>query len=475
MTFKKRFAFIMAIWAMLALSGCAQKQSPNGQERTAFANALFSMSLPEELEGLYEADIADNAISVYHTASKEANCGGFAFEVSAQKDPSYFASGMAVKVGELKGANGTVYDIALTYPSDVQYDFTDEKAIQDYQKLYDAAQEVVKTLTGVNGYSYTYGAGMKGEDLYNDVLEKHVKAVREGWDASKLEQEDMSTMYYLIGVFNDDPVLDRIGYAYYDVNGDGVEELLFGEITDGPWGKVIYDIYTMVDRAPAHVVSGWDRNRYYALEGTLLINEASGGAAESSYIVYNLEANSAALYPQVGFKYDGYTNEEQPWFISYSVSEDEWENVTEDEWIAYKANFEDYVDPAYTPLSEWDGLKQLGYTPEDLVGTWEEKFDGQRQITIAESSEAGKYDISVRENNGENTWEMTGIPLGDGGTLRYYNGKRVAHTEAAGEADEKTTCYENGSGLFYLSSTYEVLWDDDVEHAGDNAVFVRIS
>ena len=54
---------------------------------------------------------------------------------------------------------------------------------------------------------------------------------------------------------------------------------------------------------------------------------------------------------QWGTKIDAYTNEDQPWFISYT--EDEWDNVTEDEFNSREAASEDYTDLEFKALSDF--------------------------------------------------------------------------------------------------------------------------
>ena len=89
---------------------------------------------------------------------------------------------------------------------------------------------------------------------------------------------------------------NKIGYAYYDINADGIEELIFGEIAQGKLKGVIYDIYTMVDRKPQHVISGGNRNRYYICDNSFVCNEYSSGANESGVRIYILVENSTELY-----------------------------------------------------------------------------------------------------------------------------------------------------------------------------------
>lgn len=323
---------------------------PLNAEETANKNNLviknhfFLIRLPHNLKGAFVSKTSKDTISIYHKESKKAGFGGFAFGIKAYRNSSDHAVlPGSRKIGELINKKGILYDIVLKHPTDVQYDYTkNAQAPELFKTLYDLGENV--DVQGVKGSKYYKNQGMKGEDLYKDVLKKHITAINEKWDSIKLEQENMSYMYNLT---------DKIGYVYYDVNCDGIEELLIGEIAKGSWKGVIYDIYTMVNRKPKHVISGGSRNRYYVCDISFICNEYSSGALENGVRVYNLVENSTELYPQVSFKYDGYENPKNPWFISYEseINQDNWENVSEEKFKERKKIFEKYERFEFIPLN----------------------------------------------------------------------------------------------------------------------------
>ena len=316
-------------------------------------NKLFSITLPEELRGLYEVKKEKDKISIFHKDSKNSGFGGFAFGIKAYRNPSDHAVlPGSIKLGELKDKNNNLYDIVLKQPTDVQYDYTKgSNPPESYKLLYDIGEII--NIQGIKGSTYYKNQGMKGEDLYQNILQKHLTALKEKWDSIKLENEDMSYMYNVITQTNAD-ALSKVGYIYYDVNKDGIEELLIGEIAEGAWKGVIYDIYTMVNREPKHVISGGSRNRYYICDESFVCNEYSSGAMESGVRVYSLIENSTVLYPQVAFKYDAYTNSENPWFISYSSDflKDNWENTSETIYKERKKVFDKYERFNFVPFSK---------------------------------------------------------------------------------------------------------------------------
>ena len=334
--------FILIIISLFALKVYASENLT--PKDTIIKSRLFSITVPEDLSGFYEIKKEKNKISIYHKDSKKAGFGGFAFGIKAYKNPADHAVlPGSRKIGELTDKKGNLYDMVLKHPTDVQYDYTKSTQPPEiFKKLYDLGENV--NIQGIKGASYHKNQGMKGKELYQKILEKHLTAINEKWDSSKLEKENMSPMYNIIPK-------DKIGYIYYDVNVDGIEELLIGEITDGAWKGIIYDIYTMVNRKPKHVISGWDRNRYYVCDDSFICNEYSSGAMESGLSVYNLVENSTELYPQVSFKYDGYENKENPYFLSYS--DGKWENVSEEKFNERKEIFLKYERFNFEPLKNY--------------------------------------------------------------------------------------------------------------------------
>ena len=342
------FALVFILFETAALS-CAENKNTD----KIIKNRLFSITIPKELIGIYEAEIKKDKISIYDKAAKKAGFGGFAFGIKAYKRPADHATlPGGKKIGELTDKEGTLYDMVIKYPTDVQFDYTKgTQAFLSYKPLYDLGENVV--IKGINGSTYFENQGMKGENLYKDILKKHISAIKSKTDSKGLENQNMSYMYYVLSQRGINP-MDKVGYAYYDVNGDGIDELFIGEISSGEWKGIVYDMYTMVDHKPQHVLSGGERNRYFVCDDGFICNEYSSGAYESGARVYTLVENSIELFPQVSFKYDGYSNKKKPWFISYGseINNDKWDNVDEKTFNERKFIFERYKKFDYIPLQK---------------------------------------------------------------------------------------------------------------------------
>ena len=308
---------------------------------------LFSVTLPADTD--YVVENNETCISVYDKEAKEGGFGGWAFSIEAYEDPSDYSGLMERKIGELKASDGKIYDITVIYASDIQYDYEKYTDIpENYSMLYEGSHDIFKTIKGANGNKYVRGGGMNGSELYGDVLRKHKKALTEKWDGEKLEKEDMSRAYCETAQFAEGSLTDKIGYAYSDLNGDGIDELLIGEISKSSEPSIIYDIYTMKDRKPVHVVSGWYRNRYYMLENGMICNDYSNSAYSSGRAVYDLIHNDTELFLQCNMIYDAEKDEKAPWFIAYG---DDPSPVSEEDFEERMSDFEP-VHINYTPFSK---------------------------------------------------------------------------------------------------------------------------
>ncbi len=139
-----------------------------------------------------------------------------------------------------------------------------------------------------------------------------------------------------------------LGFAYYDVDGNGIDELMIGSVNEYSMPESVFDIYTFADGALAPVVQGWERNEYrVSPEGTIM-NLASAGAMNYWYGFYKLENGELARdYVLV------YNAEENPDAPYYRVNADETQQIlTDAEAEAIMSGFENAIAFDYIPLSE---------------------------------------------------------------------------------------------------------------------------
>ena len=89
----------------------------------------------------------------------------------------------------------------------------------------------------------------------------------------------------------------KAGYAFVDINQDGVPELLLGPTSPiSDWGNgLIYDLYTYHNGTVVKVVESSERSRYYLLDNSQFQHEWSNSASDSGADYYVLEKGATAL------------------------------------------------------------------------------------------------------------------------------------------------------------------------------------
>ena len=151
-----------------------------------------------------------------------------------------------------------------------------------------------------------------------------------------------------------------------------------------------------------------------------------------------------------------------------------------DEEIAlYQAGFGDdtkasaVVQDWYDALVADRDMRELGCTPDSLLGNWSEKSAGRGTITVSKGAE-GQYEVQVNWGSSaaeRSVWTMTGRPAASN-MLRYENCRCVTVTLSEDGSETEQLQYENGTGTFTLLSTNELQWQDDTGHAADDALFI---
>lgn len=315
-----------------------------------FSNKYFEITIPEDVVDLAKVDVSDDRIDIYDKESSDAGFGGEIISYWAVPVPKEYAGGPYTKIGELSNGDSDTCDMIRGEATEIQWDYNAEQMPENFSKLNDSVDTITASITGINGYEYKADAGTKGADLYASVLAKYVTAVNEGWDANKYEAEGMSSEFVEVTENASGDKLAAIGFAYADINCDGIDECFVGEFGEDDWKGIIYDVYTMVDRKPAHVISGTARDRYFNYANDFLVNEWSDGADSTGMDVYALMSNDTELVYQFGYKYDGYEDEDNPWFRSYDGKT--YEKIDEDEYNSSADRSDEYVRFDYTPLSE---------------------------------------------------------------------------------------------------------------------------
>ena len=131
------------------------------------------------------------------------------------------------------------------------------------------------------------------EAIYADLIKTYAVGVLDNYDTPQLKQLDMSPA---LAPALTDPK-DSYGYALIDLDGDGIREMITGHVDDKgqtTYGD-IYDMYTIQNNKPLHVLSSTDRTRwYYCGKGQIYKVQATGTShnGENATLYYLCKPNA---------------------------------------------------------------------------------------------------------------------------------------------------------------------------------------
>lgn len=151
-------------------------------------------------------------------------------------------------------------------------------------------------------------------DYYEELIADARECIEGKVEENPKDYYDFSYIIYWYGAY--DGASLGLGYLIKDIDGNGTNELIFGQNDDpdSAWNGFIYDLYTISDGELVHVFSGGERNRYYFCENGMIANEGVDGASLFGYTYYIFEGTELHLVEAV--IYNGWDNRDNPWFYS---------------------------------------------------------------------------------------------------------------------------------------------------------------
>ena len=186
---------------------------------------------------------------------------------------------------------------------------------------------------------------------YDELIAEATEILSNGRNEDAFVSDRMSSVFQMQGDY------ETLGYLRQDLDGNGVEELIFGGNSDMEgFNGVIYDIYTIDRGELVHVLDGWERNRFYLCTNGCIANEASGGAFLSAYQYYTYA--DAKINIKETVEYNEWHDQENPWFYTTievsGLEEDDYDNLEpiSEEKASEIMNSYEYVELQYTPFVE---------------------------------------------------------------------------------------------------------------------------
>lgn len=188
------------------------------------------------------------------------------------------------------------------------------------------------------------------QNVYPKQIQRYHTAISQKWDESTCLDNEMSS---LVARYYEGKALDNVGFAFMDLDGDGIWELIIGAAQD----PLIFEIWKVQNGEPVMLAQSGSHNRYYLqyakeTDQWTVAYEAENGAA--NHAVYQLQLVNGQFQVIQGVVFDALANEKNPWFQTADLDWNVANDKSIDEQTATKITSEirsSYAFTEYFPYS----------------------------------------------------------------------------------------------------------------------------
>ena len=382
---KKLFAFVLTLITALSLCAC-------GSGTAEPAEATPSPAPVESAAPTAEAEPADNSVLEAQTAEMTALLDDFGTRIqSGSAGSSLRAVAQAARLMDWGMSTGMTdaqisaaaadYLAALDEDAKALYLMQIDSLDYAYKQLLQPGQEELLSEAGCADAAYPWSdspipaveslmtalgarsAGAEAETsagaapavqsadsapgAYAGILDAYYTAVTQQPEFSDLPAGVNFDLYPFI-------CQNSLGFCYYDVNSDGVQELLIGPVGPDYSSAWIFDAYTVADGQCITLFQGYERNYLVLLSDGTLVNRSSSGASVNSDVFSHLEGG--ALVPFYSLIVNSTVNVDNPYFVSNGgdMNSDPatWQSISQQEYEQISAAYEaQTVTLDYTPIT----------------------------------------------------------------------------------------------------------------------------
>ena len=382
---KKLFAFVLTLITALSLCAC-------GSGTAEPAEATPSPAPVESAAPTAEAEPADNSVLEAQTAELTALLDDFGTRIqSGSAGSSLRAVAQAARLMDWGMSTGMTdaqisaaaadYLAALGEDAKALYLMQIDSLDYAYKQLLQPGQEELLSEAGCADAAYPWSdspipaveslmtalgarsAGAEAEtsagaasdmqsvggapNAYAGILDAYYTAVTQQPEFSDLPAGVNVDLYPFI-------CQNSLGFCYYDVNSDGVQELLIGPVGPDYSSAWIFDAYTVADGQCITLFQGYERNYLVLLSDGTLVNRSSSGASVNSDVFSHLEGG--ALVPFYSLIVNSTVNVDNPYFVSNGgdMNSDPatWQSISQQEYEQISAAYEaQTVTLDYTPIT----------------------------------------------------------------------------------------------------------------------------
>ncbi len=382
---KKLFAFVLTLITALSLCAC-------GSGTAEPAEATPSPAPVESAAPTVEAEPADNSVLEAQTAELTALLDDFGTRIqSGSAGSSLRAVAQAARLMDWGMSTGMTdaqisaaaadYLAALDEDAKALYLMQIDSLDYAYKQLLQPGQEELLSEAGCADAAYPWSdspipaveslmtalgarsAGAEAETsagaasdmqsadsapgAYAGILDAYYTAITQQPEFSALPAGVNVDLYPFI-------CQNSLGFCYYDVNSDGVQELLIGPVGPDYSSAWIFDAYTVADGQCITLFQGYERNYLVLLSDGTLVNRSSSGASVNSDVFSHLEGG--ALVPFYSLIVNSTVNVDNPYFVSNGgdMNSDPatWQSISQQEYEQISAAYEaQTVTLDYTPIT----------------------------------------------------------------------------------------------------------------------------
>lgn len=382
---KKLFAFVLTLITALSLCAC-------GSGTAGPAEATPSPAPVESAAPTAEAEPADNSVLEAQTAELTALLDDFGTRIqSGSAGSSLRAVAQAARLMDWGMSTGMTdaqisaaaadYLAALDEDAKALYLMQIDSLDYAYKQLLQPGQEELLSEAGCADAAYPWSdspipaveslmtalgarsAGAEAETsagaasdmqsadsapgAYAGILDAYYTAITQQPEFSDLPAGVNVDLYPFI-------CQNSLGFCYYDVNSDGVQELLIGPVGPDYSSAWIFDAYTVADGQCITLFQGYERNYLVLLSDGTLVNRRSSGASVNSDVFSHLEGG--ALVPFYSLIVNSTVNVDNPYFVSNGgdMNSDPatWQSISQQEYEQISAAYEaQTVTLDYTPIT----------------------------------------------------------------------------------------------------------------------------
>ena len=272
------------------------------------------------------------------------------------------------------------------------------------------------------------------EDMYAEILDMYYYQLKnqvvydDFWITAPVNS--MATYAYSKDGYDKAGALDYSGYTFTDLNGDGVNELVIGNLSDDKkLDKMIYTICTVHNNVPYGVLASYEYEKYYICDDNKISKEGGWDEVINERGLYEFAADGLGVDYIEGVKCDKDTKGNATW---NRVDADE--NNTEITEAEAMQAFDEYeskrIQVQLTPFSEYTPHNTQD-TYEGMAGTafgkgyssWEEGY--LAYLNDSAKEQGGDYSYALIYIDDDDVPELvvdTGFEAGGCQILSYYDG-----------------------------------------------------